>query len=156
MQRLIIRHGQTNANRLTRAAFGKSGAPLNATGIAQVADLIKELKKFDVDLSLESVAVSELLRAKQTAELAGFLSIQVSSLLNEVYSLDPRNTNELIANKIIPEEAKKAAKDLLLNPPKEKIWITHGLLITAVQCELGIIDPKNFLPNFCEIRLIEL
>jgi hypothetical protein len=97
------------------------------------------------------VAVSELLRTKQTAEIAGFKTININPLLNEVNTPDPVHTKELIKQKILPEEALAAAKALLSNPPKEGVWVTHGLVIAALEQLLKIQAPA-FIADFCEIR----
>ena len=152
----LIRHGKTDANRMARAAYGKQGAPLNDEGNQQARALRKRLLGYGFDLNTVPVAVSELLRAQQTAELAGLKNITVNSLLNEVNTPDPQKTTEQLKQGIIAEEATQAAKSLLLNPPKATIWVTHGQLIAAVLQELKQNDPHKFMPDFCEIREIEL
>lgn len=101
MRYLLIRHGKTDANRLTRAAFGKEGAPLNKLGVSQAKKLRKQLLARGFDLATEPVAVSELLRTSQTAQEAG-LQINTYSLLNEVKT----------------PEAVQTAKNILASPPK--------------------------------------
>ncbi len=155
MRYLLIRHAKTDANRLTRAVFGKQGAPINKRGVEQVKSLEKKLKKLGINTASEPIAISELLRAKQTAELAGFKNLVKNSLLNEVNTLDPTKTLELVAQAKLPDEARQAAKAILANPPKEQVWITHGLVIAAMLVELGLSNPKKFIPDFCEIIEIE-
>lgn len=77
-------------------------------------------------------------------------------MLNEVKTPDPQKTNELIAQGTIPEEARAAAQRILANPPKELIWVTHGQVIAALLEALGQADPHNRIPDFCEVRHIEL
>ncbi|HEU4966843.1 MAG TPA: histidine phosphatase family protein [Candidatus Saccharimonadales bacterium] len=156
MKYLLIRHGKTDANRTTRAAYGTQGAPLNDDGIQQAKALRWELLKHDIILSNEPAAVSELLRAKQTAEVAGLKNIHTNSLLNEVNTPDQQKTTEDIKKGILAPEAIAAAKKLLANPPKERIWVTHGQLIAAILAELKQADPDTFMPDFCEIRVVEL
>ncbi len=153
---MLIRHGKTDASRTTRAAFGKQGAPLNDEGTQQAKALRWELLKRNIILGNEPVAVSELLRARQTAEVAGLKNTVANSFLNEVNTLDPQKTTEDIKKGILAPEAIAAAKRLLANPPKEKIWVTHGQLIAAILAELKQTDPKKFMPDFCEIREVEL
>ncbi len=151
MKYLIIRHAKTDANRLTRAVFGKSGAPINDEGKQQAAGLRHELTRLNIDIETEPVAVSELLRTKQTAELAGFKNITVNPLLNEVNTADPKHTLELVAQGKLPEETIVAAKAILANPPKQKIWVTHGLVMAGILQVLGLTDPYNLIPKHCEI-----
>ncbi len=156
MKYLLIRHAKTEANRLTRALFGKEGAPINDEGIEQVNALHKELLDLGVDLDTEPVVVSELLRTKQTAELAGFKNVTVNPLLNEVNTVDPKHTLALVSQGKLPEEAKVAAKAILANLPKQRVWITHGLVIAGILYELGTVDPKNLIPKLCEIIEIDI
>lgn len=155
MKYLLIRHAKTDANRLTRVAFGKEGAPINVFGEQQAQELRKKLIKIGIDTNKEVVAVSELLRTKQTAESAGFKHFSVNSVLNEVNTDNPQRTLELVAQAKLPEQAIVAAKAIVAKPPKEKIWVTHGLVIAAIQVELGLSDPQNFIPDYCEIREVE-
>jgi broad specificity phosphatase PhoE len=156
MRYTLIRHGKTDANRLTRAAFGKQGAPLNMVGISQTKKLRKQLLNYGFDLATEPVAVSELLRTAQTAQYAGLQNVKAYSLLNEVKTPDPRHTQRLIEKKVLPAEATKAARKLLANPPKGRIWVTHGLIIAALLQELGKLERGTFIPGFCEIIEIDL
>ncbi|HVV26080.1 MAG TPA: phosphoglycerate mutase family protein [Candidatus Saccharimonadales bacterium] len=96
MRYILIRHGKTDANRLTRATFGKQGAPLNDQGIFQAKKLREQLLARGIDLATVTVAVSELLRTTQTAQYAGLKNITAYALLNEVKTPDPRHTQQLI------------------------------------------------------------
>lgn len=155
MKYLLIRHGKTDANRLTRAAFGKEGAPLNELGKEQALQLGKHLSSLGIEKN-QSVAVSEFLRTKQTAILAGFKTAIQNSLLNEVITPSPKHTIELIAKEKLPKQALEAAKAILANPPKEQIWITHGLLIAAIEHLTGQHKSNNFIPDFCETIELDL
>jgi broad specificity phosphatase PhoE len=156
MNYLLVRHAQTDASRLTRVAFGKYGAPLNEVGLLQVEALVKELERRGINAEAEPVAVSQLLRAKQTAEYAGFKNISVNKLLNEINTGNPEKTLQLVAQGKLPKEAIDAATAILANPPIEKIWITHGLVIAALYVEMGQTNPQRFIPNYCEIREMHL
>jgi broad specificity phosphatase PhoE len=156
MRYILIRHGKTDANRLTRMAFGKQGAPLNKLGISQAKNLRKRLHAYGFDLATEPVAASELLRTAQTAQHAGLQIITIYAALNEVKTPNPQHTQLLIEKKILPPEAIEAAKNLLANPPKERVWVTHGLVIAAIMHELGKLNPDVFIPGFCEIVEIDL
>ena len=156
MQYLLIRHSKTDANHLNRAAFGVSGAPLNSEGLEQAKKLKKQLQLYDFDFATEPVAVSELLRTRETARLAGFANIIENSLLNEINTANAQNTLDLVAKNKLPQEALDAARTIINNPPKQRIWVTHGLLIAAILVELGLSNPDKFVPDYCEIRQIDL
>src|SRR5207302_6657304 len=121
MKHFLIRHGKTDANRMTRAVYGKQGAPLNDEGIQQAKILRWKLAQCNATLSNEPTAVSEFLRTQQTAEVAGLKNIVINSLLNEVNTPDLQKTTKAIQKGIVAPEAIAAAKKLLANPPKEKI-----------------------------------
>ena len=156
MKYTLIRHGKTDANRLTRAAFGKQGAPLNHEGIVQTAALHELLLVYDFNLTTEPTAVSTFLRTAQTAQFAGLQNIIAYPILDEVKTPDPQRTQQLIENKLLPPEAIEAAKRILVKPPIERIWVTHGLVIAAVQHLLGTTIEDRFIIDFCEIVEIEL
>lgn len=61
---LLIRHGETEYN-LNKRYCGFSDPPLNTSGILQVKSLAKKLKGYEVSAAYSS----DLLRAKQTAEI---------------------------------------------------------------------------------------
>lgn len=156
MKYLVIRHAKTDANRLTRAVFGKSGAPINDEGKQQAKKLHDELIKLNIDPVTEPVVVSELLRTQQTAELAGFKKIEANPLLNEVNTADPKHTLELVAQGKLPEEAIVAARTILANPPKQRIWVTHGLVIAAILQLTGPVNAEELIPKHCEIAEIDI
>lgn len=68
MKKMLVRHGQSGANRLTRIAFGAAGADLTERGIEQSSELGKVFDERGVDKT-QTVAVSELVRTQQTASL---------------------------------------------------------------------------------------
>lgn len=155
MKYFVVRHGQTDANRMTRMAFGAEGAPINKTGKMQAQLLGLALREQGINPTADLVAVSELLRTRQTAEHAGFKRIVVNSLLNEINTSEPEKTLQLVAQARVPRKAIKAAEALLAQPPLERIWITHGLVIAALEVLLDISDKDSFVPDFCEIRILE-
>lgn len=155
MKYLVIRHGKTDANRLTRAVFGKSGAPLNDEGQVQAKKLKSKLKSLGIN-DTTPVAVSELLRTHETATYAGLKNITINPLLNEVNTSDPQRTLDLVAEGKLPQEAIEAAEAIINNPPKEKVWITHGLVVAAIQELLGRSDNQSFIPDYCEVRTVDI
>ena len=102
------------------------------------------------------MAVSDLSRTKQTAQYAGFKCIVVNPLLNEINTNNPQKTLELVAQNKVPKQATIMARKIINNPPKEKVWVTHGLVIAAIQVELGLLDFAKFIPDYCEIRSIDI
>lgn len=63
----IFRHGETDYNKQGRRQGQKIDAELNETGIAQAGELANGL----VDLGIEMIYSSPLLRAKKTADIVG-------------------------------------------------------------------------------------
>jgi phosphohistidine phosphatase SixA len=149
---MVVRHAQTDANRITRVLYGKEGASINELGVSQAKKLASELSSYGIDPNTEPVAVSELKRTYQTATEAGFKNIVINPLLNEVMTNKPAKTQQLVKSQRVPEEALRVARALLANPPKEKFLITHGLVIAALAIELGVDYENNLIPRFCEIR----
>ena len=77
---LLIRHGQTNYNSQNRYC-GFSDPPLNDTGIWQCRQIPARLK----DSKIDKVYSSDLLRARQTAEIIfGNNSIEETTDLREM------------------------------------------------------------------------
>lgn len=77
----LFRHGETDWN-FQKRWQGHSDIPLNATGLQQAARLAEELKSFGI----QHIFSSDLLRAKQTAEIAAGvhrLKITLDSRLRE-------------------------------------------------------------------------
>lgn len=62
---ILVRHGQTDFN-AQRRYQGQTDNPLNVVGMAQAATLRRRL----AEMKLDAVYVSDLLRARQTAEIA--------------------------------------------------------------------------------------
>ena len=134
---------------------GKLGMPLNQEGIATAKGLRKQLDALGVDVDNTEVAISELQRTKQTAEYAGFspAKMVVNPLLNEVNTGDPVASQKQIDNGEVPQAAIDRARAILANPPKQKVWVTHGLVLVGLNKELGLPD---FLPPQGSITVIEI
>jgi broad specificity phosphatase PhoE len=143
----VIRHGQSEGNRHNRAAFGKAGGALTVDGVKEAKQLGGELRELGLEVSTEAVAVSELQRTSQTAHYAGFEHITKYTVLNEINSgLTREELDTLLKRLEVPAIAIAAAQKILSNPPKEKVWVTHGLVIAALAHELGISPNKIFIP----------
>lgn len=143
----LIRHGKTDASDFDRAKYGAQGAPLNDIGILQAERLRNDLAKHGIIPADTEVASSELLRAVQTAQQAGFVHINTNALLNEINTGDIQTTIKLLLEGKVPNLALERAEAILNNPPKAKVWVTHGLVIAAVRYVLGMtegaLEPEN-------------
>jgi len=153
---LMIRHALSEVNNFDNVGApvrGAENAPLARQGRLQAAQLGDKLKNvYGMDVTRTPAAVSEFLRTRQTAERSGFLILEPYPVLNEFRADDwPKILADLRSGNL-PPELKALAWDLLANPPKEDIWFTHGVLMTAVCHILGIKrDDGRIYPNFCEI-----
>lgn len=158
MNTLVIRHGLSQANNRTNygtPAFGSPNASLMDEGILQAKSLNPILTQdYMVDPTDTIVAVSNMRRTWETANFAGFHTLRPYDSLNEASNnLSLEDIAHIRATKELPRIALQAAENLLNNPPEEKIWFTHGLLIASMCKVLDIHqDREHFIPRFCEIR----
>ncbi len=154
---LLIRHAKAMGGRHDRHLFPKEGAELSEEGEKASLLLKDTLRLLGIDVATEPVAVSELIRTKQTAQIAGFKNINEYKVLNEVDTgLSPEEIDEVLVMKGVPSIASNAAKQLLKYPPKEKIWVTHGMLIAALANELGIPTSTLYIPEMASVTEIEI
>lgn len=154
MKYLLIRHANAGMSDKARLAYGKAGPPIRDIKDANITKLHQQLIKLQVDFNNEPIAVSEMLRTKQTATVAGLAILNPYAILNEIDTGDIDNTLRLMALGEVPAEAIKAANTIINNPPKERIWVTHGLLIAALQLATKTSNPNHFEPDYCEISEI--
>lgn len=159
MSKLVIRHGLSEANNRENygtPAFGNPNAGLMKQGVRQAIELGDALRRNDfIDADQPIVAVSQMRRTWETANLAGFHSLRPYALLNEVsHGLSLEDKARIKATRILPLVALRAAEEVLSNPPEEYIWFSHGLLIASMCKVLNIYQNPNdtFYPDFCEIR----
>ena len=109
--------------------------------------------KYGIDVSNESVAVSEARRTQETATVASFRKLHVYSALNEEKGgLSDHEIRTAINERRPPDAARRAARLLIENPPQERMWVFHALLSAAVCQELGVYQDAKFILGFCEIR----
>ncbi len=92
----IVRHGQTDWN-VNRHIQGHTDVALNGLGRSQAQELSKKLQS----ITFDSVFSSDLLRAKETAEIIVFekkIAIQTTKLLRERFfgRLEGKQNDELI------------------------------------------------------------
>ncbi len=153
----IIRHGTSEGNRHNQASFGPEGGALSKHGIQEAKALHQELKNLGIDTQTEPVASSIMKRAYETAAYAGFKQINKYPLLNEVGGdLLPEVLDQMLERKEAPPSAIIAAQNLLKNPPLEKVWVTHGQLISGLAYALDIPVYKLFIPKMGTITKLEL
>ena len=159
MSKLVIRHGLSEANNYANygsPAYGNPNAGLMKQGVYQAIELGNTLRKnYFIDADQPIVAVSQMRRTWETANLAGFHSLRPYATLNEVnHGLSLEDKARIKATLILPVVALRAAEEVLNNPPEEDMWFSHGLLIASMCKVLNIYqNPNNtFYPDFCEIR----
>ncbi len=158
MSTLVVRHSLSEANNRNNygtPAFGHADSPLMSEGRQIARNMGLELQNIHgVNPARKPAAVSKMLRSQETASEAGFIDITEYAILNEVDTKLPYpELKEVIASRRHTAIALKAAELILENPPKEQIWITHGLVIASLCEVLGISNQfENFVPKFCEIR----
>ncbi|MCB9823297.1 histidine phosphatase family protein [Candidatus Nomurabacteria bacterium] len=154
---LIIRHAKSVGGRHDKHLYPKEGAPLSDQGLKDVSKIRDYLIELGVDIESEPVAVSELIRTRQTAEVAGFKTIKSYSVLNEVNTgLSPEELERMLQIKLVPKEAIDRAKKLLENPPLENIWVTHGLLVAGLAELLRIPKEQLYIPDMASVTEITL
>jgi hypothetical protein len=153
----IVRHGTSEGNRDNQASFGPEGGPLNEQGIREAKNLYRQFQELGFDPQTEPVASSNMKRAYQTAQFAGFRNINRYATLNEVGRDVPREVRDaMIARNEVPPIVNTTAQTLLKIPPKENIWFTHGQLIAGIAHELGIPPTTLFIPEMGSITKLEL
>jgi hypothetical protein len=158
----VIRHGFSTANNrdnIGTMAFGAKNASLEDEGIDQAERGAEKLhNEYAIKPKVIPVAVSQLLRTRETAQVMGFRQIKPYALLNEVeHEMNGRALRILLDGGGLPNAAIHAAKSLIDNPPSEKVWVTHGLIIAGLSRILGADQSfERLIPRFCEIRTFYL
>ncbi|UFS98265.1 phosphoglycerate mutase family protein [Nocardia huaxiensis] len=158
---LLVRHGLSEANNrhnLGTPAFGAADARLMEFGRQQAALMGQTLRQeHGIDCAAIEVAVSGMARTRETALAAGFVTMTEYPALNEVDQTSDRQTvRRMIDERRLSVTALAAAEAVLADPPRETIWITHGLLIAALCRLTGVPETDRFIPRFCEIRRLPL
>lgn len=157
---IAIRHGLSTANDHNNKgtpAYGHPDAALMPLGREQAATIPEELaRRFGLVAATTSVATSRLRRAQETAEVAGFKSTRAYAVLDEVLreALEGVDFRAEIAAGRIPRGVIAAGERVLASPPREDVWVTHGLVIVGISAALG---QRNItIPKFCEMREFNL
>lgn len=163
MSILVIRHALSEANnRENRGtpAFGDPNAALMEEGKEQARKRGKVLReRYGLNLKLTSVAVSNLRRTRETAELMGFDSDNIHPYdeLNEVGQGTKKESLEAMIEGVrrgeLPEMVLAAARAIRDARLEEKVWVTHGLVIAGL-CRIANIHHRfdRVIPRFCEVR----
>lgn len=156
--KLVVRHSLSEANNRDnygKPAFGHADAPLMPEGRIIAQGMGIELESaYGIIPVTTAVAVSRMLRSQETATEAGFIDLNKYTALNEVDTRLPHpELRDAIDNRQHTAVALNRAELILRNPPKEKVWVTHGLVIAGLCEVLGLASQfENFIPKFCEIR----
>ncbi len=125
---LAVRHGESAANKNAfKVALGANDAPLTHAGEEQAKRLGDFFEKAGIS-DTTPVAVSSMLRAQETARLAGFQNLVEYPELDEIAmaNFSPREMMKLIG------KFREMGATLLDNPPAQKIWFTHFITIESV------------------------
>lgn len=159
MSIVMGRHGLSEANNeknVGTMAFAHEQASLMGLGREQAQTMGGLLVvQFNIDPASDSVAVSEMRRTEETAEEAGFKSITRYSSLDEIrHGMDLLELRAMLDEGKLPPVAIRMAEETLSSPPKERVWISHGLRIAGICAVLGIHQEKRLIPRFCETREI--
>lgn len=130
----LVRHAQIDLPDVP-ASIPQLDPSISKDGIMHSRGLLQSFRTLGVVPNTnEPVAVSELLRARQTAIWAGFSILRPTRYLNEIPGGFPTNGQNRDVKLHVPEQDLAVADTLLENQPHERIWFTHGRLIAAV-CE---------------------
>lgn len=158
----VIRHGFSEANdrnNIGTLAFADKDAPLKKEGRSQARERAATLGcEYGINPATTPVAVSYLLRTKQTAEVMGFRPITPYESLNEVeHGMELLALRALLDIGELPRAALQAAAALLRKHPSEKVWVAHGLIIAGLCHVLGISHQfDRLIPRFCEVRALPI
>lgn len=161
MSVLVARHGLSEANNRKNygtPAFGNPEAGLMPKGRRQASELGGILAvKYGIELASEPVAVSMMRRTHETAIAAGFRKLSLYPELNEEKGgLPDAEIVHALETRRPPAATIAAARNIIENPPAEKVWIAHALLIATICQELGVYQNERFTPKFCELRELPL
>lgn len=168
----LIRHGQSYANLRDFTAFGNHESPLTEKGISQAIELRQTLRNnhaIESSHYVDTVAVSELVRAQQTAEHAGFKKVSIIPLINEsdvdeevMQGIDviSKHRSELW----VPSETKSRARELYERirdrDMRYEIYFTHGMFIAGflLECAVQLVEihkpfdsNRGYIPLLTEV-----
>lgn len=164
---LLVRHAKSYANQRDFAAFGNMDSPLTEKGIEQaraLGGLFRDQYGIVPAQYDRPVVASEFVRAQQTAQIAGFKDIHISTLINEA-DFDrtvlgvPDPVSKHATERWVPDETRQRAVrfiELVRSGQLDyQIFFTHGLFKAAVLTELAHESSANgmeFGHSFTEAR----
>jgi probable phosphoglycerate mutase len=125
---LLVRHGESAWN-AERRLQGQADAPLSERGRAQGTRLRDVLRTLPVDAAVSS----DLLRARETAALAGFADARADARWRE---LDLGAWSGRLEAEVAPEEL-AAFRRAALVPPGGESWPLFAARVAAAVEELG-------------------
>jgi broad specificity phosphatase PhoE len=153
MNKILIRHAETKANKGEQLSLTSAQIDLTDRGREQAKELRGILATLGIDVATTRAAVSELACAQITAGLAGFRNPRITPLLNEIpRTRSPHVILNEVEQGVIPSEAIRAAKEIMRDPPAEPVWITSGLIIAGLEYVLGSQGEYQQIPNLGEAR----
>ncbi len=170
MKKILVRHSLSYANDKESPAFGRPEAHLREAGI-QHAKMLRPVFEKILGSKFNStiVAVSEMNRAQETANYAGFKKQRTYSRLNEYDGDSKRQAMAFVANGDFDNAANSLAvysNDLISTPPEEDIWFTHGLVIAGLtwakdyeEIRIGDFEARKanrFIPYFTSLRILDI
>ena len=157
MKLYVIRHGNTDSNRLGIYNGKLLNEDINNIGIKQAQEASKKIKNLNLDL----IICSPLLRTRHTCDIINSNKIKV------IYDdrIEERNCGVLTNTKIdnletVPELFKRV--NLFLDEIKKKyrgqniLLVTHGGVARAIHFYFNELPEdgqvEKYLPDNCEIR----
>lgn len=157
MKLYVIRHGNTDSNRLDIYNGKLLNEDINNIGIKQAQEASKKIKNLNLDL----IICSPLLRTRHTCDIINSNKIKV------IYDdrIEERNCGVLTNTKIdnletVPELFKRV--NLFLDEIKKKysgqniLLVTHGGVARAIHFYFNELPEdgqvEKYLPDNCEIR----
>ena len=157
MKLYVIRHGNTDSNRLDIYNGKLLNEDINNIGIKQAQEASKKIKNLNLDL----IICSPLLRTRYTCDIINSNKIKV------IYDdrIEERNCGVLTNTKIdnletVPELFKRV--NLFLDEIKKKyrgqniLLVTHGGVARAIHFYFNELPEdgqvEKYLPDNCEIR----
>jgi broad specificity phosphatase PhoE len=162
MSIIVIRHALSEANNhanIGTMAFGAKEAPLMKEGREQAKQRAKTLRtEYSVDAVSTPAAISRLRRTQETATYLGFTQLSRYAALDEVeHGMEGVELRSLLDSGRLPSSAILAVESLLQDPPRERVWVTHGLVIAGLCRVLNVsANYERLIPRFCEVRQLSL
>ena len=148
MNRLVIRHGEYDEKHPDiETAWGP---PLTDEALATARVLGGQMRLKGIEIG--TAAVSEQLRAQQTALALGANILKVYPALNEVMLTEEEK--DMLLRNVVPSHVRERGREILANPPAERTIVSHGGTLAGLFFELGL-QVERFLPVHLEVREVD-